>query len=464
MPSLYGDGDHRRLGGAEPELAYRTPFDRDYGRAIHSPSFRRLQGKTQVFPSHESDFFRNRLTHSLEVAQIAEGIAARLNGEDAELRAAGHCIDLRVCATAALLHDVGHPPFGHNGERALDNLMRGHGGFEGNAQSLRIVTRLEKKMQGADGGRHGLNLTARALAAILKYDRPIPSERLPDAKLVKGYYATEADLVRSLKMAVSGPDGSEKAEWRTIECSIMDLADDIAYSTFDLEDALKAGFLTPIGILSSKDGLLSVVAEAVRKGLGEAFLAEAGKEINEGVVIAVFTDVFDDLVKAEAGTPSGHALEDLVRWYKASDKIVTSGYIRTKLSSQLVKQAIASVELKVDHEYPMLSRAALTNKARLVVEVIKQYVYHATIYSSRVKVPEFRGYEVVEGIFEALSGHRGNLLMPDDVRDEYDAAAADRGARMRIVCDFVAGMTDRYAIEFYGRLHSDTSQSIFKPI
>ncbi|MER9700605.1 dNTP triphosphohydrolase [Mesorhizobium sp. M0133] len=114
---------------------------RDYGRIIHSASFRRQQGKTQVFPGHESDFFRNRLTHSLEVAQIAEGIADRINHVYC-LDSGGYKIDGRLCAAAGLVHDIGHPPFGHNGERALDAAMWEYGGFEGNAQTLRILSRL----------------------------------------------------------------------------------------------------------------------------------------------------------------------------------------------------------------------------------------------------------------------------------------------------------------------------------
>src|ERR1700720_267785 len=125
---LYGTGDTEREFDEVGEwVPYRSDYVRDYGRVIHSASFRRLQGKTQVFPGHESDFFRNRLTHSLEVAQIAESIAYRLNYHEKLFQI--HNIDPRVCATAGLVHDLGHPPFGHNGERALDDKMREYGGF-----------------------------------------------------------------------------------------------------------------------------------------------------------------------------------------------------------------------------------------------------------------------------------------------------------------------------------------------
>jgi len=160
----------------------------------------------QVFPTHESDFFRNRLTHS----QIAESIAYRLNHEEPLFRTCN--IDPRMCATAGLVHDMGHPPFGHNGERALDDKMREYGGFEGNAQTLRILSKLERKVSSAAGrsshrsltydGRLGLNLTYRTLASTLKYDQMIPHRRGKEYPLVKGYYSEEAELVARIKTAV----------------------------------------------------------------------------------------------------------------------------------------------------------------------------------------------------------------------------------------------------------------------
>ena len=393
------------------------------------------------------------------MAQIAEGIAARLNYENTFFKA--NKINERLCATAALLHDLGHPPFGHNGERALDDQMRGHGGFEGNAQTLRIVSRLEKKVQSPEGQYFGLNLTFRTLAAILKYDKQIPLSPRPEAKLVKGYYQSEADLVKRLKAKVSGSKGSNIEDWKTLECSIMDLADDIAYSTFDLEDALKAGFLTPLGILSSSDKLLGVIAEKVANTLK----SELSQPIIPATITAVFAEIFSGIVelRPDVDTSESGLLELAVEGYRSSCNM-TGGALRTALSSQLVKDAISAVEVDDNKSFPMLSKVRLGKKARLKVEVLKQYVYYATIYSSRVKLSEFRGYEVVKSIFEALAGENGFLLMPDDVREQYEAAKGRPNERMRVVCDFVAGMTDRYAIEFYGRLHTDSAQSMFKPI
>lgn len=270
MTRLYRNADADRVVGAPNDRAtepFRSPWRRDYARLIHSASFRRLQGKTQVFPGHEFDFFRNRLTHSLEVAQIAKSIAIRLNATSSVFRQKSMKIEPEIVEFAGLAHDLGHPPFGHNGEEALDECMRDYGGFEGNAQSLRIVSRLEKKAYREDGEqfgkdgtdmRCGLDLTYRCLASLLKYDKPIPI-RYKDREttgVMKGYYLEDHDLVFGMKKKVLGLV-DESIEFKTIECSIMDIADDIAYSTYDLEDIFKAGFLTPLDLLALDEDIYS---------------------------------------------------------------------------------------------------------------------------------------------------------------------------------------------------------------
>ena len=259
---FYQAGDYGRVveipdsGSAEP---YRTGFRRDFARIVHTPAFRRLQRKTQLFPGDESDFFRNRMTHSLEVAQIAKSIAIRLNYTIEQDRGPQvGAIDTDLVELVSLAHDLGHPPFGHTGEQALHEKMHAVGGFEGNAQTLRILSRLEKRQtRGADfvefandkDLRAGLNLSFRSLAGILKYDAQIP--RIKETPtLSKGYYASEADLVQAIKRAVLGKHfGKFDGEFKVIEMQIMDLADDIAYSTYDFEDALKAGFASPLDLL-----------------------------------------------------------------------------------------------------------------------------------------------------------------------------------------------------------------------
>ncbi|UCA46154.1 dGTP triphosphohydrolase [Pseudochrobactrum sp. XF203] len=460
---LYNDSDYdREVSGEEKQQAdYRPSFSRDYGRIIHSASFRRQQGKTQVFPTRESDFFRNRLTHSLEVAQIAEGIADQINHNFRE-ELNGNIIDGKLCATAGLVHDIGHPPFGHNGERALDAAMLEYGGFEGNAQTLRILARLEKKKtyekgKEVDGDeRAGFNLCYRTLAAVLKYDREIPSTRQKGAKLVKGYYNSERLIVDRIKQAVlNGCAAPEAGKFNTIECSIMDLADDIAYSVYDLEDCLKAKFLTPAGILASDQDLLIRVANEVGERLE--------RKVETGEVLAVFTDLFDKVTSDNYG-PSESPLISFILAYRTSEELCESGYFRTALSSQLVHDFIKNVRLEYNHECPALSTVSLDEENNFKKEVLKEYTYQAAVTSNRVKMGEYRGTDLVKEIFDALMGPKGELLMPSDVRKRYELAKDKRSEQARIVCDFVAGMTDRYAIEFWSRLRSDNPESIFKPI
>ncbi len=458
---MYHEGDFER-SAVNPDAQHkewRTHIKRDYGRVIHSASFRRQQGKTQVFPGHESDFFRNRLTHSLEVAQIAEGIADRLNHVYKE-QLGGQEIDGRLCAIAGLVHDIGHPPFGHNGERALDEQMLEYGGFEGNAQTLRILSRLDKKVKYAEavGGdnRAGLNLCYRTLASILKYDNVIPKERGEGSDVEKGYYESEQLIVNTIKEKVlRGKTLPEGRKFKTIECQIMDIADDIAYSVYDLEDSLKAGFLTPASILASDDKLLDKVVKKVNKAL-----EKTGEQVSREDIIDTFVGAFEDLIPGKGDTDP---LTFFIKATQISNELSCNGYVRTELSSHLVHDFINGVEFKFDPEFPALSTAQLKTDVLKKVEVLKQYTFNAIIYSSRVKLGEYRGTELVTDIFKALNANKGHLLMPDDVRERY-LDATDEETKARTICDFVAGMTDRYAAEFWARLRSDGAESMFKSV
>ena len=486
---MYSKDDRQRQNGEPGDSdPWRPPFVRDYGRIIHSASFRRLQGKTQVFPGHESDFFRNRLTHSLEVAQIAEGIADRLNHEYLKDQV-DFQIDSRLCAAAGLVHDIGHPPFGHNGERALDEKMKKYGGFEGNAQTLRILSRLEKKAQyetpkGGDK-RAGMNLCFRTLAAILKYDVVIPNERNKDAKLQKGYYASEAEIVAEIKCKVlGGRTPPENGRFKTVECAIMDIADDIAYSVYDLEDSLKAGFLTPASILSTDDEMAALVATDVNKELAKAGIAKTvDKDDVQATFVAIFSDIFateelkqlgDEPQAVDVKQKTSHDdssderqqeyITSFIQAMRASRSFNMDAGKRMQLSSELVHEFINDVELTINYEFPSLSTVKLDEETRAKVEILKQYTFLSTIHSNRVKLGEYRGTELVSDIFDALNKENGHLLMPDDARKQVQDASDDKALKARHICDFVAGMTDRYAVEFWARLRSDAAESMFKPI
>lgn len=481
-------------GGLEKE-PYRNDWRRDYARLTHSPSFRRLQGKTQLFPGVESDFFRNRLTHSLEVAQIAKSIAIRLNynySKNGKVRTSKNLkselgISLDLVEFAGLAHDLGHPPFGHQGEEALDECMLNYGGFEGNAQTIRILTRIEKKFRTENFGfdlngkdeRVGLNLCYRTLASILKYDNIIPYTKkdrnehlksLGKKKLtpVKGYYKCDSEIVDEIKKNVISKKTSKKVKFKTIECYIMDIADDIAYSTYDLEDAFKAGFISPLDLIYPSPELLSSVCDKVNQSLLKENVSQTLSENSIVDLIRKYILDFEesDVTKNFSNKDKGDYFLDFANsnvshQYRAAQLIAENGSIRTGFTSSIVGRFIRGVELKYNEENPALSIAKLNDETRILVEILKTFTYMSQITSPRLKIAEFRGKEIVTRIFSTLSNGNGYLLLPSDIQDIYNVAHKDY--KMRIICDFVASMTDKYAIEFYGRLTSENPETIFKP-
>jgi len=468
-PRLYRADDWARRADVAiaielPVEKYRSAARRDSARLTHSPAFRRLQGKTQLFPGVESDYFRNRLTHSLEVGQIAKSIAIRLNDEKLGDKTADS-LDVDLVEFAGWCHDLGHPPFGHQGEEALDIKMRELGGFEGNAQTLRIISRLEKRQHSAEDGsgideggidrRLGLNLSARSLAAILKYDAEIPlqsSDRKDREHVAKGYYHTDRDTVRWIKRTVAP---GYRGRLKTIECQIMDLADDIAYSTYDLEDTFKAGFLGPLDLLAANKLYGSVAAKVSR-----ATKAEASAEDVAQVLLELFGELADGVESELDFSRKNAQLASATTVYQAAATLARDGYLRSFFTSRLIRLAIEGVQLDFDEKRPVVSKVRLTGEAERRVEVLKHFTYEATIQSNRVTVSQFRAKEILHAIFDALS--EDQRLLPDDARTLY--ARVGNGEKARVICDFIAGMTDRYAVEFYGRIRSENPQTIFKPL
>lgn len=465
---LYQPSDEERTQeehGNTPGFG-RSEFRRDYGRLLHSPAFRRLQGKTQLFPGHESDFFRNRLTHSLEVAQIAKGIALFINNSDKAFSQNG--IDTDLVEFAALAHDLGHPPFGHNGEKALDDCMKRYGGFEGNAQTLRLLSRIEKKVfaksteedptttycgisaTGIDN-RLGLNLTFRSLASVLKYDNEIPLTRGKRSELVKGYYNSEKNLVKKIKEHVGGPK-NKKIPFKTVECQIMDLADDIAYSTYDLEDSMKGGFSHPL-FLRSKIGinksLIEKVHKKVKRGIPDATIKEVFQALENTFTL--------DSTSNEPNTP------DALISFNQSILVASQGKLRVGFTSSLINEFMHGLRIKsYDSRDIIFSKIHLERATHLKIESLKHLNYELMIMSPRLKLVEYRGYDLVKSIFEALDSENGHLLLPEDWR-EMHLRIKDAPSQKRLICDFIAGMTDKYAIEFYERLKG-SGATIFKPV
>ena len=483
---LYRDADCARQtevapkpGGAEP---YRSEFRRDYSRLVHSAWFRRLNGKTQLFPSEEHDFYRNRLTHSLEVAQVAKSIAIKFNATDDYFQR--HPLDTDLVEFAGLAHDLGHPPFGHNGEHVLDHLMLDRGGFEGNAQTLRILCCLEEKAtteqpatrQVADGVdiRRGLNLTARSLASVLKYDREIPRstyvrhEERTDEAPCKGYYSSERVLVHTLKERLGD---SRVQRFKTIECAIMDVADDIAYSTYDLEDAFVAGFLTPISIIAADDQIKEKIAARVAAKISVEFpdkdQSTLGYTVDEmnGNLVSVFSSILDiDVNRIGSRSWTGEELATFVggEVYKKSALLAKSSYHRTQFTSDLIGFLIQKVEVARIGENPVFWQARLELDAFKTVETLKMMAFMHLIRSDKFLAEGRRAKHVLERIFETLKDS-GSDLLPADWRLVFDHYRDDEHGKMRTVCDFVAAMTNRHCLEFYARLFGPEPPSIHKP-
>ncbi len=485
--TLYRETDFARAydeTDVKEEHKYRSPWRRDYARLIHSPSFRRLQGKTQVFPGNESDFYRNRLTHSLEVAQIAKSIAFQINGTEAFFKQESLQINPDIVEFAGLAHDLGHPPFGHNGEEALDECMRTHdGGFEGNAQSLRILAKLEKKFKsktdlidtaGIDY-RRGLNLTYRSLAALLKYDAEIPirdSDRKEQGSVSKGYYKSEAGLVRDIKKNVLGVEDF-KGTFKTIECSIMDIADDIAYSTYDVEDNLKAGFFTPMRLLALDDDIYEDVAKTIRSRAKKQY-DKSNDEIagiDPSFVRRTLFGIFEELIfenseeevlpdNIENNASNRAIISAETQAY--SRRLAEDGYERTAFTSGLIEHFLNGIEVIINEDFPPLSQARLEFSTFLQVEVLKNVTYFGVIRSANMQTVEYRGKDIVKKIFEALQSKEAMRLLPKDFRTLCENAPEQE--RLRTICDFIAGMTDRYAFEFFSRLYGTSHLTIHKPI
>ncbi|NYD66031.1 deoxyguanosinetriphosphate triphosphohydrolase [Agromyces atrinae] len=407
----YSDVDAERWL-PEEHTSTRSDFARDRARLLHSSALRRLAAKTQVLsPTAGLDFARNRLTHSLEVAQVGRELATSLG------------LDPDVVDTACLAHDLGHPPFGHNGERALNDWAADIGGFEGNAQTLRLLTRLEPKVFGADGQSYGLNLTRASLDASCKYPWP-ESEGIPDpsGRSKFGFYSDDLPVFEWLRAGA-------RPRVRCIEAQVMDLSDDIAYSVHDFEDAIVGGYID-VSTLSSRvdhDDLVDSMFEWI------------GGAISHDELIAAF-DRLDSL----DGWPSG--------WSASRED---QGRLKN-LTSQLIGRFAAAATDATRAAFPQSSLArfgadvVVPREIAAEIAVLKGIVA-AYVMSRNTRQPVYAHQRDVlsslaEVLFETGSAH----LDPGFAAEWRDAR--DDAARRRVVVDQVASLTDQSALAWHERL------------
>ncbi len=362
----------------EPESPSRTAFQRDRDRIIHSTAFRRLQYKTQVFVYHEGDHYRTRLTHSLEVAQIARTIS----------RALGLNEDL--AEALALAHDLGHTPFGHAGEDALAAAMEPYGGFGHNDQTLRILTRLERRYAGFDG----LNLSWEALEGTVKHNGP-----LTGSAAAKPLPASIAAYVRRHDL--------ELATWPGAEAQVAALSDDIAYNNHDIDDGLRAGLFT-----------LRDLDEVALVGpvLGEVSARHPGLE-EARLVHETIRRLIDRMV-SDLVAESGRRLADA--GVKSSDEV-----------RRLGTPVIAFSEAMREHD-----------------KALKRFLFERMYRHYRVNRMASKARRIVHELFRLL------LDEPDCLPTEWrqQAENASRPETARIVADYIAGMTDRFALDEHHRL------------
>jgi dGTPase len=405
----YGVRDRERWVTEPLKRPGRGDFARDRARVLHSSALRRLGAKTQVVGPGTDDFARTRLTHSLEVAQVGRELAASLG------------CDPDVVDAACLSHDLGHPPFGHHGERVLDEIASGIGGFEGNAQTLRLLTRLEPKVvTGQDGGRPaGLNLTRATLDAATKY--PWARGQAPDGGAKFGVYDDDLDVFRWLRDRA--PVGR-----RCVEAQVMDLADDVAYSVHDVEDAVVGGWLEP-SALGSDD-----VRRQVARTAG-TYLPGAEED-----------ELYDALQR----------LQQAAYWVHRYDHGRAGLAALKDMTSQLIGRFCAAAE------HATRTRFGAGPLTRFDADVVVPRGTAAEIAvlkaTASVFVMSARGrrsvYErqrrVVSELTEALVEAGAQAMEPAYAADHR--AAEDDAARLRSVVDQVAALTDASAVAWHRRL------------
>ncbi len=405
---FYNSFDLQPLSEERPS-DYRTQFEIDRDRIIHTSAFRRLQAKTQVFLSGEYDFYRTRLTHSLEVAQIGRSICNFLR-HGSTLLSSDFFIDPSLVEAICLSHDLGHPPFGHAGERTLNELMRPYGGFEGNAQTLRLIT---ETIYSSEGRRRGMNPTRAFLDGILKYKSLHGELNNPENHFIYDEQKQFVEFVfgSALRPAELSP-GKKLNSFRSIECEIMDWSDDAAYSLNDLADGIHSGLINNDSI--------------ERWGVEHPPTQEQSPQIKE-LTSAISAHQVERFVAAKIGT------------------FIQACTLKERKNFMSEKTNRYRFELEID---PVIQREA---------ELYKKISIDLVFRSPQLHQLEHKGGYILQKVFEAFKENyvekeesKTNLLPGDAERTVR--STKDPGARMRLLCDHIAGMTDGFAVRTYKRL------------
>ena len=420
----------RRSGATDSRPGdQRTPWQRDRARILHSAAFRRLQAKTQILGIGQNDFYRTRLTHSLEASQIGTGLVSQLRSKTAA--------DLlpilpqdALMESLCLAHDIGHPPFGHGGETALNYKMLQDGGFEGNGQTLRIVAKLEPYTQ-----QHGMDLSRRTLLGLLKYpvlQPSLASTTLPQQnplnltpwKPAKAIFAADADILDWILNPLSDSDRvlfqsteqlaespSIKSRYKSLDASIMELADDIAYGVHDLEDAIV------LGNISQSHWQQHTETEW-------AALSNDLKQMMQQISAALFSN---------------------------------QHHLRKDAIGSLVNLLISSVglaEVLPQAQQPLIRfNAVLSKEPQAILHCLKQVVFRCVIARPDIQQSRFRCQNMLMALFDAFSSDPSRLL-PANTQQRWQQAPAQ--LKTRVICDYISGMTDDYAEHMYRRLYANS--------
>jgi dGTPase len=367
------------------DAAGRSPFQRDRDRIIHSAAFRRLKHKTQVFVYHEGDHYRTRLTHSLEVAQVARSISRALQ------------LDEDLTEALSLAHDLGHTPFGHAGERELNRCMKDHGGFDHNAQALRIVTRLERRYAGFDG----LNLTWETLEGLVKHNGPVLDAHGEPV----GRYAGSG-LPHAIIEFAENHDLHLDC-YASAEAQVAAISDDIAYNAHDIDDGLRAGLFDVETLREAP-----IAGKAIREVESLWPKLDRHRLIHETVRRVISWMIYDVIAQTQANT--------VTTGVDSADGVRRSNVAIVEFSSQMAQNNADLQAFLAEHMYKHDKVIAIMRRAR----------------------------RVVGDLFEAYSSDPGQL--PADWQEQGYSRGDSRQARQ--ICDFIAGMTDRYALDEHKRL------------